>query len=97
MDGDNAVDVDEFIVAGLEQFGLGMINGARPERTRLAEDEKFAADGIPVFHPALRLPPAAMEVRGTVIEDAFEHGTRAALPAFDPRGDDLSADGRGFF
>ena len=44
MNRHDAVDVDEFVVARLDQFGFGMVNVARLERIRFAENQKLAPD-----------------------------------------------------
>ena len=79
----DAVDVDEFIFAWLDQFRFRMINIARLQRVGFAVHEKFPVHGVPVLHPRLGLPPATMQEGGAVIKHTFEHRPRSALPAFD--------------
>jgi len=52
---------------------------------RFAENQKLATDRIPVFHPRLRLPPPAMQVRRAVVEDAFNMERAFLRKRFEPR------------
>ena len=97
MDGHDPVDMDEFVIARFDQFGFRVRERARPfVIVQFAIDEKFAADGIPVRHPRLRLPPTTMQPRGTIIEHALEHGPGALLPALHASSDDPSTHRGGF-
>ena len=93
----DAIHVDEFIFARLDQFRFRMINITRLERIGFAVHQKFAVHGIPVFHPRLGLPPAAMQAGRSVIKHTFKHRPLPAFPAFDAGGDNFAAHRGGLF
>ena len=90
MNRDDAIDVDEFIVAGFDEFRFRMLERARAERFRLTERQKLFARDIIILHPPLRLPPAQMEMRRAVIQHALEQTARSFAKSFFPSGNDLA-------
>ena len=86
----DAVDVDETLLAALDDFGFGMIHRARLGLDELAEDEHLVADLEILFHER-QVPPAAMQPRRAVVEDEFKNGFAAAAKTFQSLRDNRAA------
>ena len=94
IDRRNAIDVDQKFFATIDDFRLGMIDGARLERLQLAEDHDFITHREVVLH-VREIPPAAMQAARAVFEHKFKDGLGALGEGLDPLRDDATARGAG--
>ena len=90
VNGSQAAEVDDRVLAVFHDFRFRMVHGARLELNRLAEDDHFIAHRKILLHER-QVPPAAMQPRGPVIENQLEDGLGVLLEPLDAEGDDLAS------
>ena len=90
IDRRDAIDVDQKLLAAIDDFRLGMVDGARLEGLHLAEDHDFIAHREVVLHVG-EIPPAAMQAARAVFEHEFKDRLGALGESLHPLRDDATA------